>query len=231
MNYVIGDIHGCYDDFMYMIKTIELQDEDARYLLVGDFVDRGPQVIEMIEWAKKNIKPGGKFQSVLGNHEKMLIDWHNEYKKRRISGDKYYPSTVFGFEILLKKKGLANELYVLPVIKFFETLPLYIEIYVENKCYIICHAGLPGWKRFQKIKKTGRLNEDDISVFLWERDITSYDNEDITVIHGHTPTLCYNEKNIIYQNNTINVDCGCVFKNSNGRLAAFCIESKKEFYI
>ena len=44
MHYVVGDVHGCFDDLMAMIETIEKRDEDARIIFVGDSINRGPKV-------------------------------------------------------------------------------------------------------------------------------------------------------------------------------------------
>ena len=48
-HYVIGDVHGCYEDFL-LLK--ERRDPDATIILTGDFLDRGPEVWEMLGWAK-----------------------------------------------------------------------------------------------------------------------------------------------------------------------------------
>ena len=42
--YVIGDIHGCYDEFMQMLDKIALSDSD-RLLMVGDYIDRGGRTV------------------------------------------------------------------------------------------------------------------------------------------------------------------------------------------
>lgn len=54
MHYAIGDVHGCYDELMALLKTIEERDADARYIFVGDFIDRGPKVWETLMWAMDN---------------------------------------------------------------------------------------------------------------------------------------------------------------------------------
>ena len=44
-NYVVGDIHGCYDDLQQMIQKIELSEDDTLFM-VGDYIDR---VIRMLK--------------------------------------------------------------------------------------------------------------------------------------------------------------------------------------
>ena len=36
--YVIGDVHGCYTQFMELLERIEKRDSDARFILTGDII-------------------------------------------------------------------------------------------------------------------------------------------------------------------------------------------------
>lgn len=227
MHYVIGDIHGCYNEFIEMISKIEDIDINANFILVGDIIDRGPNTIEMLNWAMHNIKPNGKYQMVLGNHEDMIIDWHNEYKKRKNKdGCRYYPITSFDFDETLASHDMLNEAYVLPIITFFKKLPLYIKLNIMGVTYIIAHAFAPGFHQLE-------LTDCDIrDKFLWYR-ADSKENypEDAILIHGHTPTIINGSAEITYSNNIINIDCGCVFKSHGGKLAAICLETLNEYYV
>lgn len=53
MHYVIGDVHGQYDEMISLIDTIESMDSDAQIIFVGDFIDRGSQVDMVLEWCLK----------------------------------------------------------------------------------------------------------------------------------------------------------------------------------
>lgn len=47
MTYVMSDIHGCYREYREMLEKIVFSDADTLYIL-GDVVDRGPQVAELL---------------------------------------------------------------------------------------------------------------------------------------------------------------------------------------
>ena len=79
MHYVIGDIHGCYQDMMALLNKIESQDQDAQIIFVGDFIDRGPDVDKVLDWCLENITLDGKYKAVRGNHEQMAIEWYKEF--------------------------------------------------------------------------------------------------------------------------------------------------------
>ncbi len=72
--YAIGDIHGCYDEFMQLLKEIEFNSGKDTLYLVGDIVNRGPKSIEVLEWVLKN---SNNVISILGNHEIYFLLRYN----------------------------------------------------------------------------------------------------------------------------------------------------------
>ena len=63
--YVISDIHGCYDDFIDMLKQIDFSDKD-QLILAGDYIDRGIQNFEMLKWLENS---SYNVVAIKGNHE------------------------------------------------------------------------------------------------------------------------------------------------------------------
>ncbi|PJZ31353.1 metallophosphoesterase [Leptospira kmetyi] len=62
---VIGDIHGCYDELMSLLKALNFSEETDRIISVGDIVDRGPDSVKVYQFFKEN----PKHIVVMGNHE------------------------------------------------------------------------------------------------------------------------------------------------------------------
>lgn len=48
MHYVIGDVHGCFKEMLALLKKIEENDPEALIIFVGDFIDRGPAVRDVL---------------------------------------------------------------------------------------------------------------------------------------------------------------------------------------
>lgn len=82
--YFIGDLHGYADQYENLLKSVGLCDEalswtggDATLWLMGDFFDRGQSGIRCIDLTMRlqteaNLA-GGRVESLLGNHELMIL--------------------------------------------------------------------------------------------------------------------------------------------------------------
>ncbi|MBR1633740.1 MAG: serine/threonine protein phosphatase [Lachnospiraceae bacterium] len=241
MHYCIGDVHGCFDEMIALLEKIERQDKDAHYIFVGDFVDRGPKVWETIEWVMEHITPDGKYQSVQGNHEQMVMQWYLEYcewksKKLRLSPP---PQPNYDFMEQAKAKGMLDPVALKPIMDFFLTLPFHKVITVPGRngttvTYDIVHA----WYDYDEPEDSGQQYMDN----LWRREVDGNFDSDHIIIHGHTPTLTilYVGKKhsspgmIVYRKNAINIDGGCVFTaqidDLPGHLCGICLETLEEFY-
>ena len=48
MQYIIGDIHGCADTLQKLLAKVRAADEDAKFVFVGDYIDRGLKSKEVV---------------------------------------------------------------------------------------------------------------------------------------------------------------------------------------
>ncbi len=115
---VIGDLHGCYNEALALIKKLSLKAED-RLIFLGDLVDRGPKPRECVELAMNHA-------CVLGNHEEKHLR------------QRYYPDAKLSPSHLFTRRSLEAKHYA-----WFESLPMAICIPQHNA--IVVHAGMyPG---------------------------------------------------------------------------------------
>ena len=244
MHYVIGDVHGCYDEMIALINKIESEDSEAEFIFVGDFVDRGPQVDKVLDWCLANITKNGKYRSVRGNHEQMILEWYelwlSWWKKFRHYPQVTMPESDYDFSKWMDALDKLTPDKMEPYMKFFDSLPYNIKMNITTSSgveqeYIIVHASYS----FNEV-----MMEQQEHTNLWSRNYGGNKVNDTVIIHGHTPTLtneyifqtndCNHPGMICYSKNDINVDGGCVFskrfKNFPAYLCAICLENLQEKY-
>lgn len=257
--YVVGDIHGCYNEWMVLKRNIENKDTNAKFILIGDIIDRGDGTYEMIRWAMKHISIDGKYQMIMGNHEMMKIDWWNscckpffdekgieitddveQINKSDILIDNYG----YIYPFLENNKGFAT---IQKTIDWFKTLVYYKDVTINNRRFIIAHGNVT--KDVVDIKNNcikDELNREDIDNILWDRYPGPFKEiKGVTLIHGHTPTIlneAYDYRveakdrhygRIHHGVNRINIDCGIAYKQyrDTANLAALRLEDLAEFYV
>lgn len=255
--YVVGDIHGCFNEWIELKETIECEDKEAKFILVGDIVDRGPRILDTIKWCMKNITPDGKYQMVLGNHEDMKIELWRRYKVMKAKGIKGknfkdYIYDPYGTLEYLWETGVTEE-ELDSIIEWFKALPVYkeieLEIFGKLVRYVIVHSNVPE----ECIDSNGHFLENMLDkkdaemcfigdykqLVVWDRNYKGNRwKHNTIVVHGHTPTLASEliergaiKGQIDFLYKDINVDCGMVYYESGSNLAAIRLEDLKEFYV
>lgn len=78
---VIGDIHGHAKVLRHLLSDMGYREEarvfrhpDRRVIFVGDFIDRGPEQIDVLNIARRMCEAGTAL-AVLGNHEFNALGW------------------------------------------------------------------------------------------------------------------------------------------------------------
>lgn len=49
--YAMSDIHGCLDAFKAALDSIDLDNDDSKLILLGDYCDRGPDSLDVFKLA------------------------------------------------------------------------------------------------------------------------------------------------------------------------------------
>lgn len=216
----ITDIHGCFKTFKKLInKKVAFQQEDQLYLL-GDYIDRGPLSMQVIDWIIKKQKKGFNIQCLMGNHEQMMLKSLENKSDRR-------SWLSFGGIQTLQSFGVEN-IEDVPL-KYWDFLKK-LRYYIETEEHLFVHAGLNLRIRFPL-----RDTESLLWIRQWNKN-PKYKGKQI-VLHGHTPIVKQeieeNFKNLAKEK-VMNLDAGCCYigelEEGKGRLCAIDLTNNKLYF-
>mgnify|MGYP001031734767 CR=1 FL=1 len=181
--FVIGDVHGCYEKLVALLKSWNPKEE--KLIFLGDLIDRGTGSLEVVQLAIKLVK---EYDAVVirGNHEELFINWllypETETEVYLAQGGDKTAASFTGIKDIYQYSSEYLTRHILENFieeaSFLEDLPFY---YYDDS-YIFVHAGIDtdkiDWKK---------TREHD---FCWIRErFYSRPNEtNHTIIFGHTPT-------------------------------------------
>ncbi|KAG8176165.1 hypothetical protein JTE90_012955 [Oedothorax gibbosus] len=122
--FVIGDVHGCYDELKELLMVSNTNDDKILKIFVGDLVNKGPKNKDVLELVRKS----KSMLSVRGNHDEVVL---REYFNSKRS------------DYQLKDKNLWIKDLSEEDVNYLVELPYTISIPSLNS--VVVHAGLiPG---------------------------------------------------------------------------------------
>ena len=222
---IVGDVHGCFDEMSALLQqlgyTVEPDGTDFRVtppdgrkaVFVGDLVDRGPRITEVLRLVMGMVKAGTAF-CVPGNHDVKLM--------RKLRGKDVKIS-----------HGLADSLAQLEpeTLEFKRQIADFIDDLVSHYVFdegrlVVAHAGLKeemqgrgsGAVRSFALfgETTGETDDYGLPVrYNWAAEYRGK----AMVVYGHTPVA-----EPEWLNRTIDIDTGCVF---GGKLTALRYPEKE----
>ncbi|OMC71691.1 serine/threonine protein phosphatase [Paenibacillus sp. FSL H7-0326] len=209
---VISDIHGCYDEFNALLHTANYIPEQDKLILLGDYVDRGPNSKEVLNQIIQLHQDYGVV-TLRGNHDQLFLEamllqeddrWLKNGGYQTVEsyiGPSYFEDHYFNKNAYAEAKAYIMEHYP-HHLEFLQALPYYY----ETDTHLFVHAGInPFYADFREQPK------DD---FIWIRDLfhdqpTSLDKP---VVFGHTPTVHLHESpGVWFQKDKIGIDGACAY--------------------
>ena len=192
--FAIGDIHGCYDKLRALMDKIPIDFASDTLIFMGDYIDRGPDSYEVVEYLVdlKTLFPGIIF--LKGNHEEMLEKYLSggDRVTYLLNGGQQTLDSYFNQRRLSEDSPFPAE-----HLTFFKSL----QLYYETDDFIFAHAGLRQRVSIEKQKRTDLL-------WIREKFIYTKYNFGKKVIFGHTPF-----PKPLVESNKIGIDTGAVYGN------------------
>lgn len=213
----IGDIHGCYCPLKTMVEErLGLQKED-RLILLGDYIDRGPQSKEVLDYIMQLIDDGYQLTPLMGNHEDMLL--------KAVNDDRYFLTWHYnGGYATLQSFGISE--------------PRGMEQRYLNFLHHLRYCHMEGSTVFVHAGFNDELDNpfEDITAMLWSRS-THYSNPMLSkrmIIHGHS-IISLEECQRMVKNDApiINIDTGCFMGrySENAYLTAIQLPERILFHV
>lgn len=225
--YVMSDLHGCYDQFVRMLEKIKFNDDDT-LVLAGDYMDRGEQNYEMLEWLAR--RPDNVIM-LLGNHDEEFIellqivelmsqkvgfeidadsyeDFCQLYDTIQIELPKFNREAAGYFDyyetlinIISEKEDGITLNKVISWRQMLEDLPYVYKTEVHGREVIVVHAGYAeNVEQLAGYKKFKYEYMEDFYLHARDEAIEFGGKENAIIIAGHTPTCV---KDFCYNNGKI----------------------------
>ena len=232
MHYVMSDLHGCYEEYLELLRKIRFSDEDVLYVL-GDVIDRGPEPVTLLQdmMMRSNVIP------LIGNHEYMAMRVLRklcvEITEETSDGEylnmddmtSYLNWSMDGGQITMEQFRKLNAEEKTDMLEYLEEFSLYEEVTAGGRDYVLVHAGL------EPFVPGKHLNDYTLLEMIFQSpDYNRVYFENRYLVTGHTPTITQEnpeKAKVLEQNHHIAIDCGCVF---GGRLAVYCLDTGEAVY-
>ena len=215
--FAIGDIHGCFNAFHILLdQKIRIVKSD-KVILLGDYIDRGINSKEVIDYIIDLQAKGFDIVPLSGNHEAMLLVAYENEELVSTWIQNGGSETLKSFSI-----SSLNDMEA-KYIEFFKGLPCYYAF----KEYLFVHAGFndsvpdPFADKYSMIWVFKQTYENPLLM-------------DKIIIHGHRPIPVDDCKKMVHSNkNVLNLDTGCVYSNVTGygTLTAIELNTRSLYFV
>ena len=223
---IIGDIHGCFDELIELLQKLGYKlstqpdgnitvepPKGRKAVFVGDYVDRGPKVPEVLRLIMQMYETGAAL-CVPGNHDVKLV--------RALRGRNV--KRTHGLAESLAQLAEESTEFKTDIAEFLDSL---VSHYVfDDGKLVVAHAGMKAelqGRASRRVREfamygetTGETDEFGLPIRL---DWAEAYRGTATVVYGHTPITQPQ-----WVNRTINIDTGCVF---GGELTALRYPEKE----
>lgn len=176
--YAIGDVHGCLSQLLALERQIAAAAtaiSGAKWIvMLGDYVDRGPQAAEVIEHLLQPPPLGFQRYCLVGNHEQMMLDFLADRSRHTYWLDEGGDATLASYGS--DPHGAGDALIPAAHHRFLQELPISLQL----PGWLFVHAGIrPG------VPLAEQSDED----LIWIREPFLYAAlpAGLRVVHGHTP--------------------------------------------
>lgn len=211
-SFIIGDVHGCGQELVALLRRLDRVDPGARLVFVGDLLTKGPEPEVVVEEILAQRVEGRDVVLVCGNHEVKI----RKHLRREMKGRGEPPSATHGHTVeALRDNGLLSE-----ALELVEEAMCTITYAIPGERCTVVHGGIDpslGLALTPDAYKVSVKSEEDERDWWWD-----YDGRDGLLVVGHKPFR--DPVSVPHPDGrrkhpvVVNVDTGCAY---GGRLTAY----------
>jgi hypothetical protein len=214
---IVGDIHGCIDEFDELIKTLSYDKQRDRLILLGDLIDRGPDSVKVIQRAREM-----DLECVMGNHEAKFLKWYKSYGSGLDVYDRHPHYTEFSDADVNYITRMLNYIQVENTIIVHAGLRAGISLSNQKKDDLFYLRYVDSDSQFISLKKISRLGIAATGAHFW----TEFWTGPESVVYGHNVHSMWEPliQEVAPNVTCYGIDTGCCF---GGRLSAIILETRE----
>ncbi|TWT05417.1 serine/threonine protein phosphatase [Planococcus sp. CPCC 101016] len=216
---IISDIHGELELFDKLLQKTKFDATEDQLILLGDYVDRGPDAKGVLERVIELKKQGAIV--LRGNHDQMMLDAAKDEPDAKVSWARNGAlPTLQSYDSLIKDMTLPTADVFWKHIDFIKEM----DYYHETDEYVFVHAGVQPGKPVQQT---------DPFILIWIREeFYKVYSGNKTVVFGHTPAFLLrgtNNYDVYFgDNRIIGIDGGAAY---GGQLNCLELPSRRSYYV
>ena len=212
--FCISDTHGYpFNKIKEMLDEVGFSERSDSLYVLGDTIDRGKNSEDIRQFLHYILRHRS-VELILGNHEHMALKNACLFEKPQKSlseltvlEDRNYRLWMAnGGETTLEMFQKMSDSETNRILELFREAPLYKEVFIGDKRFVLCHSGLGGYQPDKPLEQYSELD------WLWYRPELNerfWLGENTMTVFGHTPTIYMDENNSgipIITSTFINID-------------------------
>lgn len=212
--FCISDTHGYpFNKIKEMLDEVGFSERSDSLYVLGDTIDRGKNSEDIRQFLHYILRHRN-VELILGNHEHMALKNACLFEKPQKSlseltvlEDRNYRLWMAnGGETTLEMFQKMSDSETNRILELFREAPLYKEVFIGDKRFVLCHSGLGGYQPDKPLEQYSELD------WLWYRPELNerfWLGENTMTVFGHTPTIYMDENNSgipIITSTFINID-------------------------
>ncbi len=129
---VVGDVHGMLQELRELVELAEYEPSQHRLILAGDLVDRGPESIGVIRYARDM-----NAEIIQGNHDDKYVRYRKHERKKLHNRHYKNPMKMKSYRLRIYEKMSSEDM------DYLENAPYVIPLWEYNA--VVVHGGvMPG---------------------------------------------------------------------------------------